>query len=408
MNLEAFLTYTILFLTVECHGWKRQRSRPLSPTIDEFSAKLINKLSSSYHQQNFVFSPFSIYSALSVIGRGAASETLEQIEQVLNTKDFEKVQKISKELGTKSNGYNTSFAQRIFVAKDTKLKKTFKNFINESGQQFVKKLSFGNNPQGSIKRINKWVAKNTDDLIKKLVKPNQVTSNTKVVFVNALALKAKWLIPFSWTEEEPFMTFQNKMVQTNMLKGFVKCMIHEEHPEYWSRKLKDLGQFVVVRLPFEGENLVYTVVMPTEPRSFRKMKFQHNMDSLLDYISSTGLNEDFSNCDVTMPKFDLEFDYDVLKKHLLSLGVRDAFTGMADFSRMCRSIGKGDLMLSDLAHKAAFRLDESGVDAAAATAAFISSRMMPPSVTIDRPFYFFVHETDAKAVLFAGRFVAPQ
>ena len=53
----------------------------------------------------------------------------------------------------------------------------------------MKKLSFGNNPQGSIKRINKWVAKNTDDLIKKLVKPNQVTSNTKVVFVNALALK---------------------------------------------------------------------------------------------------------------------------------------------------------------------------------------------------------------------------
>ena len=62
---------------------------------------------------------------------GAASETLEQIEQVLNTKDFEKVQKISKELGTKNNGYNTSFAQRIFVAKDTKLKKTFKSFINE-------------------------------------------------------------------------------------------------------------------------------------------------------------------------------------------------------------------------------------------------------------------------------------
>ena len=48
------------------------------------------------------------------------------------------------------------------------------------------------------------------------------------------------------------MTFQNKMVQTNMLKGFVKCMIREEHPEYWSRKLRDLGQFVVVRLPFEG------------------------------------------------------------------------------------------------------------------------------------------------------------
>ena len=53
----------------------------------------------------------------------------------------------------------------------------------------MKKLNFGSNPQGSRKRINKWVAKNTDDLIKKLVKPNQINSNTKVVFVNALLLK---------------------------------------------------------------------------------------------------------------------------------------------------------------------------------------------------------------------------
>ena len=64
--------------------------------------------------------------------------------------------------------------------------------------------------------------------------------------------QAKWLIPFDSMEEKYFMTFQNKMVQMNMLKGTVKCNIHEEHPEYWSKKLKDLGQFVVLRLPFEG------------------------------------------------------------------------------------------------------------------------------------------------------------
>ena len=62
---------------------------------------------------------------------GASLQTLAQIEQILNTKDLEKVQKISKEIIIKNNGQNISFAQRIFVARDTKLKKTFKNFINE-------------------------------------------------------------------------------------------------------------------------------------------------------------------------------------------------------------------------------------------------------------------------------------
>ena len=74
---------------------------------------------------------------------------------------------------------------------------------------------------------------------------------------------------------------------------------------------------------FTGENLVYTVVMPTEPRSFRKMQFQRNMNNLLNYVTSIGRNEGgyFPICDVTMPKFNLEFDYDALKKHLLSLGI---------------------------------------------------------------------------------------
>ena len=62
---------------------------------------------------------------------GASLQTLAQIEQLLNTKDFEKIQKISKEIIIKNNVQNISFAQRIFVARDTKLKKTFKNFINE-------------------------------------------------------------------------------------------------------------------------------------------------------------------------------------------------------------------------------------------------------------------------------------
>ena len=67
--------------------------------------------------------------------------------------------------------------------------------------------------------------------------------------------------------------------------------------------------------------------MPTELRSFRKMQFQRNMNNLLNYVTSIGRNEDgyFPICDVTMPKFNVEFDYDALKKHLLSLGFNFVF-----------------------------------------------------------------------------------
>ena len=88
--------------------------------------------------------------------------------------------------------------------------------------------------------------------------------------------------------------------------------------------------------------------------------------------------------------------------------MKDAFTESADFSRMCRNTRKGDLKISGLAHKSTFELDEDGVVASAATAAIFSSRSAVRIVTIDRPFYFFVHKTDAPAVLFAGRYVGPE
>ena len=52
------------------------------------------------------------------------------------------------------------------------------------------------------------------------------------------------------------------------------------------------------------------------------MQKEGNMKNLLEYISSIGENEfDYNGkCDVSMPKFKLDFDYDLLKDHLIKLG----------------------------------------------------------------------------------------
>ena len=77
-----FTIFLVFLITVDCQARKYERNKKpkstsqnnfngtLRSNIDEFSAELINKISMSYVQKNFVFSPFSIYSTLSVIGRG--------------------------------------------------------------------------------------------------------------------------------------------------------------------------------------------------------------------------------------------------------------------------------------------------------------------------------------------------
>jgi len=81
---------------------------------------------------------------------------------------------------------------------------------------------------------------------------------------------------------------------------------------------------------------------------------------------------------------------------------------MADFSGMT---GKKDLLISDAIHKAFVQVDESGTEAAAATAVIMAPTSAPPSqpvqVTIDRPFLFLIRDIKTGAVLFTGRVMNP-
>merc|ERR1719376_1200317 len=410
-SFEVFFIVTVLFLTVKCQRSENinEHETSISSNIDRFSAKLINQLSTSYYHKNFVFSPFSIYSTLSLIGRGASNSTLKQIEYFLNTKDFEKTLNFSKEILDQNNDYKLHLANRMFFSKILKLDKSFKQFMSATGQNFPRKLNFKNNPKGSRRKINWWVSRNTDKIIKKFLKSNQVTDQTNVVFVNALLLKAKWLNQFSVTTQKTFMTSLRKVVKTDMMTGNVQCMLQEWHSRKWVQKLKSVGQFLIMKLPLQGENLVLSIVMPSSVNGLSSMQNEVNMKNLLEYICSIGENEvDYhGGCDVTMPKFELDFDYDLLKYHLINLGVRDAFSNSADFSGMFKTSGRPFYtpQLDDLAHKSVFRLDENGVNAASSGGGN-NEAGSNVKLTINKPFLFFVHRNDA--VLFAGRFVEPE
>ena len=74
---------------------------------------------------------------------------------------------------------------------------------------------------------------------------------------------------------------------------------------------------------FAGESLHFSIVMPSNVYGLNSMQKEENMKNLLEYITSIGENEfDYNGrCDVAMPKFKLDFDYDLLKEHLIKLGI---------------------------------------------------------------------------------------
>ncbi|CAM0901919.1 unnamed protein product [Alopecurus aequalis] len=118
--------------------------------------------------------------------------------------------------------------------------------------------------------------------------------------------------------------------------------------------------------------------------------------------------------DLRLPKFKITFSKDVARD-LQELGVREAFDqGKADLSDMAED-GPGErrrLALQKIMHKAVIEVNEEGTEAAAVTAAIMMSgcsAYRPPRVDFiaDHPFAFFVIEEVSGAILFTGHVVDP-
>jgi serpin B len=107
-----------------------------------------------------------------------------------------------------------------------------------------------------------------------------------------------------------------------------------------------------------------------------------------------------------MPQFEFESEFS-LKDTLIKMGMPSAFSETADFSGMT---GNKDLFIAEVMHKAFVMVDETGTEAAAATAVVMQETSIPAEpvqVSIERPFIFFIRDINTGAILFVGRVMNP-
>ena len=140
------------------------------------------------------------------------------------------------------------------------------------------------------------------------------------------------------------------------------------------------------------------------PRAGQFESFEDTLDAQKagEIIGNLGRRQ----VDLVMPKFEFESEF-ALEEPLAAMGMPVAFTMGADFSGMT---GNPELYISDVVHKAFVSVDESGTEAAAATAVIMdltAAPQTPVEVTIDRPFIFLIRDIETGAVLFVGRVLNP-
>jgi len=345
-------------------------------------------------QPNVALSPASISQALSMAFAGARGPTALQVAAALH------FTLPAARLGAAFNGVDRSLAN--VNGPDTTLE-VANALYGQTGQQFrraflnvlardygagLRTADFEHATEAARAAINAWVSAQTRAKIPTLLEPGDVDPSTKLVLVNAVYLKAKWLEPFE---------HQNTVPATFHAPGAAEKVPAMHQTGTFRYKQGDGYQ--ALELGYRGGRLAFDILLPTIGQ----------LQPMLSSLASrgplallAGLRP--TQAAVALPKFRLRTHFE-LADPLQKLGMRLAFEpGTADLSGIA---GKpGDLSVKAVVHEAYLSVDEDGTEAAAATGVTVvaTGALAPPPVdfVVDRPFVFVLRDTRTGAVLFTG------
>jgi serpin B len=160
-------------------------------------------------------------------------------------------------------------------------------------------------------------------------------------------------------------------------------------------------------LPYDGGELSMLILLPREIDGIGKLEKHLTLKGIDRCRNLLSMN----SVDVLLPKFKVTSKLR-LEEILSSMGMIDAFAlDKADFSGLD---GSRDLYIAAVIHQAFVEVNESGTEAAAATAVYMGwigvtdvDPVKPKRFHADRPFIFIIQENTTGCILFMGRVVDP-
>jgi serpin B len=361
----------------------------------EFADKLADvMLDQSEKGSNFLISPLSVMTCISMAANGAAGDTLTQMEAALG--ENLNLEEVNKGLQSwyvyfsKNAPEALRFANSIWLNKDSDIEERIReDFLRKSINNLDTSIySTPFNTQG-LEDINNWSRSKTFGMIPNIL--DRFNDGDAIVLLNTLLFDAQWTIPFdpAATVIQDFKDSNGNIEKVEMMCGYAEC-------ELWdSDTVQD--PFGVVK-SFEGTPFVFAALLPRRDES---------AEDLLRRLDAQKLGEMFEmwkkygspgeeSMELFMPKFDYSADYD-LSGSLKALGITDAFDqAHADFSNMT---GDRSLFLTRAVHKTSIELNERGTRIAAGAAMSGGYGM---SLSFDRPFVYVIYESNYGLPVFIG------
>ena len=336
----------------------------------DFQLKIFQEINKSNIGKNIMISPISIYHILSLAANGAANKTLTEMLQALSEKSLI-------ELNKKNSTISSLFAKFESIELANAVFTRF-NPLNDF-QKMIKEYKAKIDYLKDANQVNQWCNDATHKKIPKIV--DTITGADKMVLINAIYFKGIWHQPFD-KKDTCLDTFfgPNNQIKKIMFMNSTKKFDYFE----------DNG-IQAISLNYTKDNLNALIILPTKKSDINN--YIENFTSEKYNIIIGGLTN--KKVKLSLPKFVFDFSTELSQK-FKSLGMKDAFTGNADFSIMKK---EKDIYISRIIHKTYIKVDEKGTEAAAVTAVVMRCMAaFPPEpipvMKVDHPFLFVIRNSD--------------
>ncbi|KAL6493360.1 hypothetical protein OROGR_032494 [Orobanche gracilis] len=385
---------------------RRQTDIALTTTKHLFSKQ-------EYHDQNLIFSPFSLHIVLSVMAAGSHGSTLEELLSFLRLDSADHLNTFFSQLvsfllsDVAASSHRLSFVNGMWADESLFLIHSFKLLVATHYKATLDVVNFLTKAEQARRDANLWVQKETKGVITELLPPEAAHPSTKLIFANALYFKGAWKHKFdaSRTIYGDFHLLNGSCVRV----PFMRCKENEGF-----KFINTFDGFKVLRLSYQQGR--------DEKRRFSMYIFlpdaKDGLPALIEKLASmSGFLEDkFPRRKVRVgffqiPKFKISFELEA--SHVLKeLGVVSPFSDKdADFTNMVEASSDG-LYVDSIFHKAFIKVNEEGTTAGAATGTLWAKKccsQIPAGIDFiaNHPFLFLIREDFTGTILFVGQVLHP-
>ena len=356
----------------------------------KFATELFRRTFAADSGRNVLVSPFSVYTALAMTSNGATGDGLASFEELLG--GGMDVSDINEDTAAMINRLNATEAGEVNVLdsvwfRDDSSFKVNTDFVRDIRSWYGAEAFKASFTPETVREINKWVDNGTKGMIDKLIDdPDEFDEDTVMVLVNSLYFKCGWAEEYTSSRPSEFTAADGTVSTPDTLFGTEDTYYEGKGYTGFSKPYKGGFSFVGL-LPDEGTDIV---------------DFINSLDA--QELADTLSKPKDGTVHTSMPKLSLDYDKDLLGI-VGEMGLNSS--GLENIA--APDSPSKEFAVSTIIHKTKIDLNETGTEAAAATAVeirklevVIANPEKSYYVYLNRPFVYMIVDDATGLPLFTG------